>query len=217
MEKYRLVNESEYLKIYSEEDVNVDKMTERERGKDLDGRMNALLDRDFDSEDAKARAIQSEMQNFITFKKKAKKDSDEEDSSENDKSTRATSTPIRTPKRVSFDLEDDDSFSTARDSDLDSSTPVKSKSSKKKSVPSSSYQSESEEAYPPSPGKSVVPAVVRPSPGDVHVPVLRPKSRDAKVVESNTVYKSRTRKKQQEGGARKKQKKHMTGGWLYWI
>ena len=219
MERYRLIKEAEYLKMFSEEESNVDKQTEEQRGKDLDARMNALLDKNFDSEEAKARAIQAEMQNFIAFKKKAKIDSDD-DSTDLYKSSskRATSTPLPTPKRVSFDLGvEENEFATPHGSELDLSTPkpTTSKTDRKKTQPSSSYQSEAAEAYPPSPRKPGLAAVVRASPGVI--PALRGKlNRDQQVVESNTIYKTRTRKKNQEGGRRKKHKKNMIGGWLSW-
>ena len=111
MEKYRLIREGEYLKLFSDKKANVDKQTEKERGKDLDSRMNALFGKEFESEEAKARAIQTEMQNYIAFQKKVKPDSFDRIIPGQDLSTLdsvTTSTPVRTPKRVSFNLDDDD-------------------------------------------------------------------------------------------------------------
>ena len=220
MEKYRLIREGEYLKLFSDKKANVDKQTEKERGKDLDSRMNALFGKEFESEEAKARAIQTEMQNYIAFQKKIKPDSFDRIIPGQDLSTLdsvTTSTPVRTPKRVSFNLDDDD-LATPKGSYLEISPVATVKLRTKKNRPSSSYQLEAAEAYPPSPQEPGRAAVVRASPGDVSVPALRGKlSRDERIVETNTVYKSRTRKRRQEGGKRKRPlSRKIRGGWLSW-
>jgi len=72
METYRLVKETEYLRLFSKPDINFAKLPELARETNFDIIMNDVMNDKYSDEFEKAAAVQRAMQNYITFQHKVK-------------------------------------------------------------------------------------------------------------------------------------------------
>ena len=72
METYRLIKETEYLRLFSKPDINFAKLPELARGTNFDIIMNDVINDKYSDEFEKAAAVQRAMQNYITFQHKVK-------------------------------------------------------------------------------------------------------------------------------------------------
>ena len=70
METYRLVKEGEYIRLFSNPTVNIQKLPEEERGTNFDLFLRDVLAKTYDSETERATAVKKALQDFLLYQQK---------------------------------------------------------------------------------------------------------------------------------------------------
>ena len=70
METYRLVKEGEYIRLFSNPTVNIQKLPEEERGTNFDLFLGDVLAKTYDSETERSTAVAKALQDFLLYQQK---------------------------------------------------------------------------------------------------------------------------------------------------